>query len=52
MDQFRRLRIRYDRSADIHEAFLAWLCMDLLAAARKAMIDSVTPNEVLPGPAR
>ena len=34
LNQFRRLRVRYDKRADIHEAFLSLGCfMDLLAVA-------------------
>jgi hypothetical protein len=34
LNQFRRLRVRYDKRADIHEAFLslscAWICWQSL----------------------
>jgi hypothetical protein len=34
LNQFRRLRLRYDKRADIHEAFLslgcAWICWQSL----------------------
>jgi transposase len=40
LNQFRRLRVRYDKRADIHEAFLLLGCA-LLAVAAKALDDGL-----------
>jgi transposase len=55
LNQFRRLRIRYDKRADIHEAFLslgcAWICWQSLRKADDGL--RVKPNRVsFGGPAR
>jgi transposase len=55
LNQFRRLRVRYDKRADIHEAFLslgcAWICWQSLRKADDGL--GVKPNRVsFGGPAR
>ena len=42
-NQFRRLRVRYDKRADIHEAFLARVRPDLLAIAGQDMENRLRP---------
>jgi transposase len=41
LNQFRRLRVRYDKRADIHEAFLSLGCADLLAVAAQDVEDGL-----------
>ena len=41
LNQFRRVRVRYDKRADIHEAFLTRLCVDLLAVAAQELDDGL-----------
>ena len=42
LSQFRRLRVRYDKRAEIHEAFLSLWCADLLAVAAQDLEDRVS----------
>jgi transposase len=43
LNQFRRLRVRYEKRADIHEAFLSLGCdADLLAIAAKDVDDGLS----------
>jgi transposase len=43
LNQFRRLRVRYDKRADIHEAFLSLGCIaDLLAVSAKDLDDGLS----------
>ena len=41
LNQFRRLRVRYDKRADIHQASLSRLCVDLLAVAPQGLDDGL-----------
>ena len=58
LNQFRRLRVRYDKRADIHEAFLSlgcvWICWQSLR--KKEMDDGLrirpTDGPCLPNAAR
>jgi transposase len=43
LSQFRRLRVRYDKRADIHEAFLSLGCADLLAIASQDLGNCLRP---------
>jgi len=50
LSQFRRLRVRYDKRADIHEAFLSLgVRADLLAVAAQDVEDRLRPMSSFPG---
>ncbi|GAC1457929.1 MAG: hypothetical protein PVSMB1_07750 [Gemmatimonadaceae bacterium] len=51
LNQSRRLRVRYDKRADIHEAFsLARLYVDLLAVTAQAWYDGLSAHVLIPVP--
>jgi len=48
LNQFRRLRIRYEKQADIHEALLALVCPPVLELPRKALQKSYRVSGLYP----